>query len=186
VSAAHRRFDIGWPHLVTWGFMFVALVVGLYLNTQRINDTREGERERQTLAMDNCRAILTLSRNLFSPLPVDESTSPELVHYTQQLLAGLYYEQYRQLNKSFGLDERCGKGLPEGTPPPPPSLPTTTTVPPPAPPAPVVPSGGGSTPDPVPEQKPEPPGQAKKDTTTTTRPERPPLICLPIVGCIGQ
>lgn len=112
----HRgRETLGWPHLVTWAFMFAALIVGVTLNQLDVRD-------RARLEQENCRAILTLSRNLFYPLPIDEKTSPELRYYTQELLAGLYRHQYMQLDKTFRLEERCGGGLPKGTPPPPPRL----------------------------------------------------------------
>lgn len=74
----------------------------------------------QRLSRDVCAMTLLLSRNLFTPLPVDNQTSPELRDYIDRVLTPLYKGQYRQLDREFHLEERCVARLPDDAPPPPP------------------------------------------------------------------
>jgi hypothetical protein len=191
MMSGHRRM------LAVWVAVLLALGGLLYQNTQEARardrlaeDTAELARrtarlvrENRRLEKENCRGILTLSRNLFSPLP-EPPLPGELRDYTQIYLPPFYYVQYRQMIDAFMLEERCGDGLPPATPPPPtppPGFEPEVVEPTPPPPA--------SSPPPettAPSDDDEPPGRARgRDTTPTTRPERNPLVCLPLVGCVG-
>lgn len=101
---------------MTWLFVIAAMILSGVLNAGRVDDIRETSDE-------NCRAILTLSRNLFTPLPDDPRIDDGLRLYTQDVLARVYYEQYKLIDGTFHLDKRCSENLPEGTPPPPPKPP---------------------------------------------------------------